>query len=53
MILTDREIKLSIAGGQIEIDPAPEADSYASTSVDLTLAPLLRIYKAPIQERVQ
>jgi dCTP deaminase len=48
MILTDREIKLSVAGGQIGIEPAPEADSYASTSVDLTLASLLRIYKAPV-----
>lgn len=48
MILTDREIKLSIAAGQIDIEPAPDADSYASTSVDLTLASLLRIYKPPV-----
>ena len=48
MILTDREIKLSIAGGQIEIEPAPSADSYASTSVDLTLDSLMRIYRPSV-----
>lgn len=48
MILTDREIKLSIAGNQIEIEPAPAPDSYASTSVDLTLDSLLRIYRPSV-----
>jgi dCTP deaminase len=48
MILTDREIKLSIAAGQIEIEPSPAVDNYASTSVDLTLDSLLRIYRAPV-----
>jgi dCTP deaminase len=48
MILTDREIKLSIAAGQIEIEPSPLVDSYASTSVDLTLDSLLRIYRPPV-----
>lgn len=48
MILTDREIKLSIAAGQIEIEPTPVADSCASTSVDLTLDSLIRIYKPAV-----
>ena len=37
MILTDREIQLALANGQIEITPPPAGDAYASTSVDLTL----------------
>ncbi|MFG1422067.1 dCTP deaminase [Roseixanthobacter liquoris] len=37
MILTDREIKNSLASGLIDISPRPEADAYDSTSVDLTL----------------
>ncbi|MGJ5139292.1 dCTP deaminase [Bradyrhizobium oligotrophicum] len=49
MILTDREIKLSIAADQLQIDPSPDPESYASTSVDLTLASLLRIYKPVVK----
>jgi dCTP deaminase len=45
MILTDREIKNSIASGLILIDPLPAADAYASTTVDLTLDPTLRLFK--------
>jgi dCTP deaminase len=45
MILPDREIKKSLAKKLIVIDPAPAADAYASTSVDLTLDPLLRIFR--------
>jgi dCTP deaminase len=45
MILTDREIKNSLASGLILIDPLPPADAYASTTVDLTLDPTLRIFK--------
>lgn len=37
MILTDREIQLSIKNGQLTIDPNPDPASYSSTSVDLTL----------------
>lgn len=37
MILTDREIQLSIANGQLNIEPKPDAAAYSSTSVDLTL----------------
>jgi dCTP deaminase len=46
VILTDREIKNSIAGGLIIIDPSPAADAYDSTSVDLTLDPTLREFKS-------
>ncbi|WP_139859429.1 dCTP deaminase [Bradyrhizobium ivorense] len=49
MILTDREIKLTMAAGQIEIDPSPEAASFSSTSVDLTLASIIRVYKPTVK----
>ena len=46
MILTDREIKIALKKGQITIDPLPdEATSYQSTAVDLTLSPIVRIFK--------
>lgn len=45
MILTDREIKNSLASGLILIDPRPAADAYSSTTVDLTLDPNLRLFK--------
>lgn len=46
MILTDREIKIALEKGQIKIDPLPdEATSYQSTAVDLTLSPIVRIFK--------
>ena len=46
MILTDREIKIALEKGQITIDPLPdEATSYQSTAVDLTLSPIVRIFK--------
>lgn len=45
MILTDREIKNSLVSGLISIEPRPAADAYASTTVDLTLAPILRTFK--------
>jgi dCTP deaminase len=38
MILTDREIQLAIANGQIQITPQPDDDAYSSTTLDLTLA---------------
>ena len=37
MILTDREIQLAIANGQIEITPEPDDEAYSSTTLDLTL----------------
>ena len=46
MILTDREIKIALEKGQITIDPLPdEATSYNSTAVDLTLSPIVRLFK--------
>ena len=46
MILTDREIKIALEKKQIKIDPLPdEATSYQSTAVDLTLSPIVRIFK--------
>ena len=47
VILTDREIRNSIEAGQFDIIPRPPIDHYSSTTVDLTLSPVLRIYKAP------
>jgi dCTP deaminase len=37
MILTDREIQAFLESEQISITPAPPADAYSSTSLDLTL----------------
>lgn len=45
MILTDREIKNSLASGLILIEPHPKDDAFSSTSVDLTLAPEMRVFK--------
>ena len=47
MILTDREIKNSLASGLIGIDPRPTDAAFSSTTVDLTLDPTLRIFKDP------
>jgi len=46
MILTDREIQISLNHGLIEIDPHPSEDSYSSTSVDLTLDETISEYRA-------
>ncbi len=45
MIFPDREIKIALKKKLITIDPAPNSSAYASTSVDLTLDPLLRIFR--------
>ena len=45
MILPDREIQLALASGQIRIDPPPTPEAYSSTSVDLTLSPLVWTWK--------
>ncbi len=45
MILTDREIQTAIGRKQIIIDPEPLEKAYSSTSVDLTLDPILSIFK--------
>jgi dCTP deaminase len=54
MILTDREIRIAIETGQLQIDPAPNAEAYASTSVDLTLGATVHVFRAdkPGVERV-
>lgn len=41
MILTDREIKLALEQKTLVIDPRPLDVAYASTSVDLTLDPII------------
>lgn len=47
MILTDREIKIAIARGQIVIDPPPtENKAFSSTALDLTLDPTITIFNA-------
>lgn len=45
MILTDREIQIALSCKQIIIDPLPQPVAYSSTSVDLTLDPILNIFK--------
>lgn len=47
MILTDREIQIAINKGLIEIKPAPVEKAYSSTSVDLTLDPILTRFNKP------
>lgn len=42
MILTDREIRISIAEGLIGLEPHPQASAFSATSVDLTLDRTLR-----------
>jgi dCTP deaminase len=41
VILTDREIQIALSRRQIKIDPLPQPVAYSSTSVDLTLDPIL------------
>ena len=45
MILTDREIRNSLETGLFDITPRPELDAYSSTTVDLTLCPVLRVFR--------
>ena len=47
MILTDREIRLSIEQGLISVEPTPPTSAYSSTSLDLTLDTSVRIFKQP------
>ncbi len=45
MILTDREIQIALQRKQIIIYPLPQVDvAYSSTSVDLTLDPILTLF---------
>ncbi len=50
MILTDREIQISLAHGQIRIEPSPEVIAYSSTSVDLRLDKHLSVFKEDLTE---
>lgn len=45
MILTDREIRIAIEKEQIEVTPSPLQEAFSSTSLDLTLDPILSVYK--------
>ncbi len=45
MILTDREIRIAIEKEQILVSPTPSQEAFSSTSLDLTLDPILSIYK--------
>lgn len=47
MILTDREIKLSIEKELIRIDPKPGPNAFSSTAVDLTLDPNITEFISP------
>ncbi len=48
MILTDREIKLAIERGVIDIDPKPDPLCYSSTAVDLKLDPSSTEFKKEV-----
>src|SRR5882757_9689555 len=48
MILTDREIQKLLKNGLISIEPKPPIDAYDSTAVDLTLDPLIRVFRTNI-----
>lgn len=45
MILTDLEIQNLIKKKLISIEPKPSIDAYDSTAVDLTLDPLIRVFR--------
>lgn len=53
MILTDREIQIFLARQTITIDPLPSLEkAYSSTSVDLTLDPIITVFK-PVKEGLE
>ena len=47
MILTDREISISLDRRLITIEPQPEEIAFTSSAVDLTLDPLIWIVRDP------
>ena len=51
MILTDREIKLALVRRSLIIDPIPQDEAYASTSVDLTLDPSISEFREAATDR--
>jgi dCTP deaminase len=47
VILTDREIRIHIERDWITVDPKPADTAYQSTAVDLTLDPVISLFKTP------
>jgi dCTP deaminase len=47
LILTDREILISLDRGLIKIDPRPDGEAFTSSAVDLTLDPVIWIVRDP------
>jgi dCTP deaminase len=47
LILTDREILISLDRRLITIEPCPEEEAFTSSAVDLTLDPLIAIVQEP------
>jgi len=45
VILTDREIRIAIEQDLFSIEPPPADNAYSSTSVDLTLDPMLSVFR--------
>jgi dCTP deaminase len=45
MILTDREIQVGLAEGQIVVHPTPDPDRFSSSSLDLTLGSTIRLWR--------
>jgi dCTP deaminase len=45
MILTDRDILSALIGGAITVSPEPAFSAFSSTSLDLTLASELRVFR--------
>lgn len=45
MILTDREIRISLETKQVIIEPVPVEEAFSSTSIDLTLGAGLHVFK--------
>lgn len=48
MILTDLEIQKLLKSRLISIEPNPPLDAYDSTAVDLTLDPLIRVFRTNV-----
>lgn len=53
MILTDREIKISLAERLFEVTPSPDPSSFSSSSLDLRLDRNIRTYGDPLGGVVQ
>lgn len=53
MLLTDREIRIALAEQIIRIEPAPAADAFSSSSVDLLLDNRARIFREHIDPDIR